>query len=119
MEAQENNEKCEFQAFLSELSLEGKLGNFTANGITRMEHLQDVKEEDSTNLLNLTVFEWRRLQRKFEEWKNAKKGNNTAKTTASKPAYKTSSASEVIELPKPFQNAFNTRGGMGHIVVSK
>ena len=34
------------------------------------------------------------------------------------PAYKTSTASKVISLPKTFKNFFETRDGQGNIVVS-
>lgn len=110
----ENIEHSEFKTFLSKVDLHEKCCNFLTNGITRIEHLQDIKEDD-IGQLNLTVFEWRRLQREVTAWKSKV---STKETAADKPGFKTSSASEIIALPKAFRDSFHTRDGKGHIVVS-
>ena len=104
----------ELKQFLEKLSLDGKYELFLANGIKQVEHLRDIQESDIT-LLELTVFEWRRLQRETQQ--TLEDTTRSVKKT-SIPAYKTSTASKVISLPKTFKNFFETRDGQGNIVVS-
>jgi hypothetical protein len=99
----------ELKQFLEKLSLDGKYELFLANGIKQVEHLRDIQESDIT-LLELTVFEWRRLQRETQQ--TLEDTTRSVKKT-SIPAYKTSTASKVISLPKTFKNFFETRDGQG------
>ncbi len=51
------DEHSKFKTFLSKVSLPEKCGNFVSNGITQIEHLQDIKEDD-IGVLSLMVFKW-------------------------------------------------------------
>lgn len=112
----EANEFGAFLTFLKKVSLEEKLGNFQSNGLKRIEHLQDIQEKD-IGVLGLTVFEWRRLQREITTW-NTKEKEKSASTQRNGAAFRTSSASTVVSLPKSFKNFFQTRDGQGNVVVS-
>lgn len=109
-------EENEFSEFLKKVSLEEKLKNFQSNGLKRIEHLQDIQEKD-IGVLGLTVFEWRRLQREITTW-NTKGKEKSASTQRNGAAFRTSSASTVVSLPKSFKNFFQTRDGQGNVVVS-
>ena len=69
VELEVEGKEYQLKAFLKKLSLEDKFNNFQSNGLSQIEHLQDIHEKD-IDMLGLTVFEWRRLQREITTWRS-------------------------------------------------
>ncbi len=108
----------DFSAFLKRTSLEDYLNVFRKQGILKIEHFQDIEEEDAA-VFGLSKFQWRRLKREFSDWKASKKsGPNKDSATSASASYKTSTSSVVLPLLPGFKNYFQTRDGQGNIVVS-
>lgn len=117
VELEVEGKENQLKAFLKKLSLEDKFKNFQSNGLSQIEHLQDIHEKD-IDMLGLTVFEWRRLQREITTWRSEEESAKIGNAKTSVAAFKTSSASTVISLPNSLSNFFGTRDGQGNIVVS-
>ena len=69
VELEVEGKENQLKAFLKKLSLEDKFKNFQSNGLSQIEHLQDIHEKD-IDMLGLTVSEWRRLQREITTWRS-------------------------------------------------
>ena len=117
VELEVEGKENQLKAFLKKLSLEDKFKNFQSNGLSQIEHLQDIHEKD-IDMLGLTVFEWRRLQREITTWRSEEESAKIGNAKTSVAAFKTSSASTVISLPNSLSNFSGTRDGQGNIVVS-
>lgn len=98
-------------------SLDKHYRSLSENGITEICHLEDVKEDDAETL-GLTKFEYRRLARLYADLKvQAEPQCSRGKSATSKAAFKTSSSSTVLSLPKVMKDFVQTRDGQGHVVV--
>ena len=109
-------EESTFYKWLTSASLDKHYTRLSDNGITEISHLEDVKEDDAESL-GLTKFEHRRLARLYADFKTQSKQSAHGETTISKAAFKTSSASVVVTLPKVMKDFVQTRDGQGHVVV--
>lgn len=103
---------------MNRISLEDYLNVFRKQGILKIEHFQDIEEDDFT-VFGLSKFQWRRLKREFSDWKASKEsGTKKDSATTACASYKTSTSSVVLPMHPGFKNYFQTRDGQGNIVVS-
>lgn len=110
-------EESSFYKWLKKASLDKHYRSLSENGITEICHLEDVKEDDAETL-GLTKFEYRRLARLYADFKaQAEPQCSRGKSATSKAAFKTSSSSTVLSLPKVMKDFVQTRDGQGHVVV--
>lgn len=110
-----------FMSFLLKASLENFHDAFIKQGVEKIEHLQDIDEEDATEF-GLSKIQLKRLKREYALW-NADKTKSTpppssSNTSSGGTSYKTSSSSVVLSLRPGFKDFFHTRDGQGNIVVS-
>ena len=106
-------EENTFLSWLKKASLEKFHQTLVNNGVTEVSHIQDVQEDDALSF-GFSKFEARRLQRCFAEYKTQQKDTREIPKTA----FKTSSSSMVVALPRAMRNFVETRDGTGHIVVN-
>ena len=109
-------EESTFYKWLKGASLDKHYRRLSENGITEICHLEDVKEDDAESL-GLTKFEHRRLARLYADFKAQSEQCSHGKSASSKAAFKTSSSSVVLSLPKVMKDFVQTRDGQGHVVV--
>ena len=102
--------------WLKSASLDKHYRRLSENGITEICHLEDVKEDDAESL-GLTKFEYRRLARLYADFKAQSEQCSHGKSATSKAAFKTSSSSIVLTLPKVMKDFVQTCDGQGHVVV--
>ena len=109
-------EESTFYKWLKSASLDKHYRHLSENGITEICHLEDVKEDDAESF-GLTKFEYRRLARLYADFKAQSEQCSHGKSATSKGAFKTSSSSIVLTLPKIMKDFVQTRDGQGHVVV--
>ena len=109
-----------FFNFLKELAMEQFYTNFSERGIVEINHLEDVSEADAQEFKFLSTFQFRRLLRKYREiWQSKISSSTCTKpSTSSTILYRTSHQSSVVSLPRSFRNFFETRDGMGNVVIN-
>lgn len=103
--------------FLQSISLEQFHDIFGIQGITKINHLEDVDKNEVN--FSMTKFQARRLTREFNAWKARKSKQQTSQTfkNATQPEYNVSKSSIVIPMHPGFKTCFQTRDGQGNIVV--
>lgn len=116
-----NDRDDQFLSFLKKTSLENFKDAFIKQGVEKIEHLQDIDEEDAKEF-GLSKIQLKRLKREYALWnaektKSAPPSSNATCSTGT-TSYKTSSSSVVLSLRPGFKDFFHTRDGQGNIVVS-
>ena len=109
-------EESAFYKWLKSAALYKHYRCLSENGITEICHLEDVKEDDAESL-GLTKFEYRRLARLYADFKGQSEHCSHGKSATSNAAFKTSSSSIVLSLPKVMKDFVQTRYVQGHLVV--
>ena len=105
--------------FLESISPEQFHEVLLAQGVTMINHLEDVGEKDAEMNFGMTKFQAKRLTREYSVWKARKSKQQTSQTfsNASQPEYNVSKSSVVIPMRTGFKTFSQTRDGHGNIVV--
>ncbi|CAH3138041.1 unnamed protein product [Porites lobata] len=109
--------KSYFLEWLKSCSLEKYYQAFTTMGISEIGHLEDIQEEDAL-ALRLSHIEFRRLTRMYGEYKQQQARKSSLQEKVSPTAFRPSSSSTVVALPKGMKGFFQTRDGLGNVLVS-
>ena len=122
----EKRKKETLDALLEEHGLLTFVAEMKKAGVTEMQHLQDVGEQDAISEFGMSKFQAKRLVRAFQEWKvqqeTAKRSRLTSSgiNGATNSNFVTNNKAIVVTLPPAFQGFFGTRdGGRSVIVPSK
>ncbi|CAH3151564.1 unnamed protein product [Porites lobata] len=103
--------KSYFLEWLKSCSLEKYYQAFTTMGISEIGHLEDIQEEDAL-ALRLSHIEFRRLTRMYGEYKQQQARKSSLQEKVSPTAFRPSSSSTVVALPKGMKGFFQTRDGL-------
>lgn len=109
--------KSHFLEWLKSCSLEKSYQAFTTMGISEIGHLKDIQEEDAL-ALRLSHIEFRRLTRMYGEYKQQQARKSSLQEKVSPRAFRPSSSSTIVALPKGMKGFFQTRDGLGNVLVS-
>ena len=118
-EVQDGNKTIEtefLEEFLAKHSLSTFADKMRESGITEVQHLEDVDENDAVSDFGMSKFQARRLLRAFHEWKLVKTKGGVPYINA--PSLITNSKAVVVTLPPAFQGFFGTSDGGKSVIVS-